>query len=836
MSDPDMGSWSYVYDKMGNLVLQVDAKAQAIAFEYDGLNRMTRKHYCETFTFDPPGCAAIDHSVEFAYDEPSVPNSKGKLTSVSDDQNGNYDYVTEYDLFQRVKGSHKVIGADSASFEKRYDSAGRVVRIKYLAGSPFERVYDYEYDVAGNLLYVQESGSVYPLVAYSDFTALGQPGLATFPKSATLSVTTSYRYYPKTGRLHTLVTERINNGQVEATYQDLTYAYDGLGNILQLDDGVNLITHHYSYDHLNRLTLANGVGTNPYSESYAYDRIGNILSKTDAGNDYRYTIPNKPHAVREIWNSGVQRYAFSYDSNGNMTQKRDLTGAQEVKLDLVYNYDNRPVGVQKTVGQTLTTMVTFIYDGNGQRVAKVNQTGQSTRTTYYFGELYEEREGVGDFIHVFAGNRRVATVPVGVGCTRFYHPNHLGSASVVTREDGQWTEKIEYFPFGSYRVRQDNDGDCLNVHYTFTDQEDEEELGLYNYGARLYDPLLGKFISPDAIVQAPEDPQTLNRYSYARNNPIVYTDPTGNFFIIDDLVAVLIGTAIGSIIGGTAAAIQGGDILKGMAMGAVSGAFMAAAGPLTYAGDALFAVDTFTTHSIIQASVYAGLGAAGGATNARIAGGNGGIGALSGGLFSLAGGVIGVPNIELFDQSGNTFWSGVAGTANRLLSSSVTGAGYGAAYAGMTGGHVLKGAGMGALGWAAGEATGMLIGHAGGFIASGGKGPTFESGAFIYDANTRGFITFSNVIIGPADYLYDTLCNVTNRTVEDAMGRTFRDHEMGHTYSQATAVGPGYIPAHIASLTVGGIIGVFTGYGFMEGTHRFGLLERFWHPVPYPVP
>ena len=85
----------------------------------------------------------------------------------------------------------------------------------------------------------------------------------------------------------------------------LTYAYDGLGNILQLDDGVNLITHHYSYDHLNRLTLANGVGTNPYSESYAYDRIGNILSKTDAGNDYRYTIPNKPHAV-SVQDQGVR--------------------------------------------------------------------------------------------------------------------------------------------------------------------------------------------------------------------------------------------------------------------------------------------------------------------------------------------------------------------------------------------------------------------------------------------------------------------------------------------------------------------------------------------------
>jgi RHS repeat-associated protein len=63
---------------------------------------------------------------------------------------------------------------------------------------------------------------------------------------------------------------------------------------------------------------------------------------------------------------------------------------------------------------------------------------------------------------------------------------------------------------------------------TFTDQEDDDELGFYNYGARLYDPVLGKFLSPDSIVQAPDDPQTLNRYSYARNNPLYYNDPTGH--------------------------------------------------------------------------------------------------------------------------------------------------------------------------------------------------------------------------------------------------------------------------------------------------------------------
>jgi RHS repeat-associated protein len=65
------------------------------------------------------------------------------------------------------------------------------------------------------------------------------------------------------------------------------------------------------------------------------------------------------------------------------------------------------------------------------------------------------------------------------------------------------------------------------VFYTYTGQEDDDDLGFYNYVARLYDPGLGRFISPDIIVPNIQDPQALNRYSYARNNPIFYVDPDG---------------------------------------------------------------------------------------------------------------------------------------------------------------------------------------------------------------------------------------------------------------------------------------------------------------------
>jgi RHS repeat-associated protein len=81
-----------------------------------------------------------------------------------------------------------------------------------------------------------------------------------------------------------------------------------------------------------------------------------------------------------------------------------------------------------------------------------------------------------------------------------------------------------YLPFGGLR---NHTGSTVS-NYKFTDQELDPESGLYNYVARLYDPVTGTFISADSIVPRAFDPQSLNRYAYARNNPLVYIDPTGH--------------------------------------------------------------------------------------------------------------------------------------------------------------------------------------------------------------------------------------------------------------------------------------------------------------------
>jgi RHS repeat-associated protein len=507
MTDPDMGYWTYQYDKSGNLTSQTDAKSQTITFTYDGLNRLTQKVY-------------PDRTVTYTYDDVSVPYSKGKLTKVSDPLGGETkeDFVLEYDLMQRIKKNKKKIGVEEVTFEKSYDSAGKVITIKYLAGTPNEKTYGYEYDVAGNLLYIKDNASGTHLVDYSDFTARGQQQIALFPKPNNVSVKSTYTYYPETGRLHTLLTQKWFGGSPVETYQNLDYQHwDGKGNLITQIDNLNGITHGYTYDSLDRLITANGTGTNPYSQSYGYDRIGNITYKSDVGS-YSYTYSSKPHAVRSAGSITLQ-----YDLNGNMIQ-RAVSGG--ITLDITYNYDNKPDLIKKNSAN----YVQLTYDGNAERVKKYNYT--TGQTILYFGELYEIRGGAGT-IYLFAGNNRVVSVFLD-GTTQFYHPNHLGSASVVTDQNGLRKEQMEYFPFGAYRAvgvptgTYDFDPNFPDVFYTFTGQEDDDDLGLYNFKARLYDPVLGRFISPDPIIPDPTDLQSFNRYSYVKNNPLRYIDPTGN--------------------------------------------------------------------------------------------------------------------------------------------------------------------------------------------------------------------------------------------------------------------------------------------------------------------
>jgi RHS repeat-associated protein len=154
----------------------------------------------------------------------------------------------------------------------------------------------------------------------------------------------------------------------------------------------------------------------------------------------------------------------------------------------------------------------------GNRVRKITPTNIRT----YIDKLYE-CEGSVCAKYIFAGDARIAFKTATQ--TYYYHPDHLGSTSIVTDSTGNKVEDITYNPFGKIN----SDSGSVKVSHLYTGQELDAETGLYNYNARLYDSESGRFISADTIVPDPTNPQSLNRYSYALNNPIRLFDPTGNY-------------------------------------------------------------------------------------------------------------------------------------------------------------------------------------------------------------------------------------------------------------------------------------------------------------------
>jgi RHS repeat-associated protein len=363
-------------------------------------------------------------------------------------------------------------------------------------------------------------------------------------------------------------------------------------------------------------------------------------------------------------------------------------------------------------------------------------------------------------------------------------------------------------------------------NYKFTGQELDPETGLYNYNARLYDPVLGKFISADTIVPHFSDPQSLNRYAYCRNNPLVYTDPSGHNDILDFLtnpreeVSDWIGHA-GNFVQNYGPAIAA--VAVAVVVGPWAGAYLS--GLTMPAGYGCGMVSASTVAGWEMASAVGGgmiAGAAGGGTAALLSGGNVGQGALSGAAFGFAAGAIGVPSFHPFGDGA------MGSIGNSVFNSGLTGGALGATYAGVTGGDIGQGAARGAALWAAGAAGNMLVGHTVGLIASGGELPVLSNGAFVYDTPFfDSAITFGNVVIGGSDVLSGPVWqgSFLNRSY------TVYDHELGHM-PQGTLLGPGYIPAHALSMNLGGLIGVSTGSGFMNGTHTYGLLERTFHSIP----
>ena len=339
---------------------------------------------------------------------------------------------------------------------------------------------------------------------------------------------------------------------------------------------------------------------------YTYDANGNVTSESDgiAPNEdtttlTAVTVTTQTNEAGESVYEADYAWAWPWGGNGNSGKKPVPNNKHR------YEWNSRNL-LMRSVNSVYDTRYAYAADGN--RAAKWTATNSSE--TLYFNTMWtwHTDKGLPDgqySKHIYLGETRIVTkqtskLEASYGQSDewhhqyYYHPDHLGSAQLITDYEGNEYQRIEYTPYGELWVEKKTEREegLRYLPYKFTAKEQDEETGLYYYGARYLDAKYSRWMSADPAVsdyiplapvsdeakkhnqQLPGQGGVFNvvnfqLYHYAGNNPVKYTDPDGN-------CATIAFTIVGGVTGGVSGILQGkklgskefwGGIIGGIASG-----------------------------------------------------------------------------------------------------------------------------------------------------------------------------------------------------------------------------------------------------------------------------
>jgi RHS repeat-associated protein len=534
-NDPDMGGWIYDYFPFGELKSQRDAKNQTITFTYDKLSRpLTRTM--------PEGAGSITST--FTWGNSSAAKNIGALQSAQISGTGiaTYQETHSYDPKGRLQQTTYGESGNSHLIDYAYNaSTGLLETITYptsTAGFRLQMLYEYQNGLPSR---VSSNGTQWWVANASD--ASGNITDATLGDATSgMTIETLSSYDSVTNRLQSRGATWDSGTLAGTVITNLAYLYDRVGNVIQRQDNQQGLTENLYYDNLDRLDYSTrGAQTTDYS----YDVRGNITAKTGVGTAYSYTANvagctyhghAQVHAVRQI-TGGSSTMNFCYDANGNMTNRNGTS--------LTWFANNLPKAITKDASNSST----FEYTPTGRRWRHAYRAAGATYTHTYIGNLVEKVVGptTTDWKHYVFVNGEAIGIYIrsanGAKSTHYFIKDNITGMAAVARNNGTWTMPESFDAFGQRRSPWSWNGaptaaDINHMRDTtrrgFTSHEHLDSTDLIHMNGRVYDPLIGRFASADPFVQAPFFSQSLNRYTYAFNNPQRYTDPSGYAGMDDD--------------------------------------------------------------------------------------------------------------------------------------------------------------------------------------------------------------------------------------------------------------------------------------------------------------
>lgn len=490
--------------------------------------------------------------IRWVYD--TVSGAKGQLAESTRYVNGEAytTKVTAYDRLYRATRTATVIPGVEDELAGTYES-GTQYRPSGLVGSV-------SYSAAGSLAggsvnYTYEDTTLRPasvfgqgMTSTASYNDIGKPLQYTFGLTnggKKTQVTNTYEWGTRR-----LATSRVDREGQAGVDQHATFRYDEAGNVLSLTDVSRTGTDNqcFTYDHLQRLTEAwtegdqtceaappkDGIGgPAPYWHSYTYDKVGNRLTETqhhtggdstkDTKRKYSYPDPGTPKAhtlssVTTTGPSGTDTTGYKYDETGNTTDR----GSQHLDWDT----EGLLTKVTEPVAGKPDKVTEYLYDASGNRL--ISRTG--TRTTLHLGHtdvtLDQGATKAKATRYIDLGNGHQA-VRSDDGSFTFTLADHHGTGMLAVAAADLALNQRRLLPFGA--ARDTPTGAWPGTRGFVGGIDETKDTGLTHLGAREYDPLTGRFISVDPIMDL-ADPQQLHGYTYGNNNPLLHADPDGKWF------------------------------------------------------------------------------------------------------------------------------------------------------------------------------------------------------------------------------------------------------------------------------------------------------------------
>jgi len=555
--DPLGNTTSYSYDANGNRTKITDAKSQSTTFTYDALNRVIRIQDALGNTiqneFDAAGRLKKEtdprgNATQFTYD------AVGNLTQVNDAAAGTAKY--SYD-----KSRNRITQTDpnNRTSSLAYDKLNRLLATTDPLNQTATNIYDgvgnrtSQTDAKGQTTtYTYDANNRLSIITYSNNSTVQ------FTRDANGNITrmvdslgTSNYVYDELNRLtssidpfaKTIGYQYDANGNIsKLTYPDgkqVTYQYDGNNRMTSLSDWA-VKTTSFQYDNTNlltRVTYPNGI-----ISLMTYDSAGRLIAKSDSGiSSYTFTLDkngnrtnasitqplsNRPQntsqsytydAANRIQNAGGA--TFGFDANGNMTSKTEAG----VTTNYGYDFENRLVSVNSSVQ--------YFYSGQGVRLQKI----ESTTTTRYVVDVNNKlsqvlcetnANGAITASYVYALGLAYKVNPDGTHY--YYHFDPMGSTVAVTDDAKKIVNSYAYDPFGLVTNSVEGTPNPFQFIGQLGVARDSEDLSFMR--ARFYLPRFGRFTNKDLADADFRNPQTLNQFPYAANNPISFADPKGLLF------------------------------------------------------------------------------------------------------------------------------------------------------------------------------------------------------------------------------------------------------------------------------------------------------------------